>query len=78
MHGAVRQLNSTAKPPVLFVTRVNEHELKIDYFQRRRMGSLAVGIIKGIANYYNERDKITVTALTNPDDEKVEIKVEFK
>jgi len=78
MHGAVRRLNSTANPPILNVTKVNDKLLMIDYFSHRRMGCLAVGIIKGIARYYNESDKVTVTPATDPDAERVQIKVEFK
>lgn len=75
MHGAVRKLNSTANPPILNVVRVNEKLLMIDYHSKRRMGSLAVGIIKGIAKYYNESEKITIQNMGDPDDERVQIKV---
>ncbi|MCW3102197.1 MAG: hypothetical protein JWO09_637 [Bacteroidetes bacterium] len=78
MHGAVRRLNSTANPPILNVTKVNDKLLMIDYFSHRKMGCLAVGIIKGIAWYYNESDTVTVTPATDPDAERVQIKVEFK
>lgn len=78
MHGAVRNLNSTAHPPILNVSQVNEHLLIIDYHSKRKMASLAVGIIKGIANYYNERDKVHVKPTTEPDAERVQIRVEFK
>lgn len=78
MHGAVRRLNSTANPPILNVTKVNEKLLIIDYFSKRKMGSLAVGIIKGIAKYYHEDNKISVSPTSNADDERVQIRVEFK
>jgi hypothetical protein len=78
MHGAVRKLNSTANPPVLNVSKVSDELLIIDYHSRRRMGSLAVGIIKGIARYYGEQDRIEVTPTTDPEDERVQIRVRFK
>ncbi len=77
MHGAVRRLNSTANPPVLNVTSVGNDILMIDYFSKRRMGSLAVGIIRGISRFYNEEDKIRVIPLSDPEDERVQIRVEF-
>jgi hypothetical protein len=77
MHGAVRNLNSTAHPPILNVSQVNEKLLIIDYHSKRKMASLAVGIIKGIATYYQEQDKIAVKPTTEPDAERVQIRVEF-
>jgi hypothetical protein len=76
MHGAVRKLNSSANPPILNVTRVNPNKLMIDYFSRRRMAPLAVGIIKGIARYYNEEQFVTVTSTTDLEAERVQIIVE--
>ncbi len=77
MHGAVRNLNSTAEPPVLSVNKVNENLLIIDYYSKRRMGALAVGIIKGIATFYKEQNNIIITPTTNPEDERVQIRVEY-
>jgi len=77
MHGAVRKLNSTAYPPVLNVSKVNDQLLVVDYHSRRKMGSLAMGIIKGIAKYYGEKDEIHVECMTAPDAENVQIKVHF-
>lgn len=78
MHGAVRRLNSTATPPVLNVTRINDKLLFIDYFSERKMGGLAIGIVKGIAMYFNESDRVTVKAMSAADDARVQIRVEFK
>jgi hypothetical protein len=77
MHGAVRKLNSTAHPPVINVSKVSKELLMIDYFSKRKMSSLAMGIIRGIAKYYGEQDKVTVEIMTNPNAEKVQIKVHF-
>ncbi|MCD6019534.1 MAG: hypothetical protein K0S53_2655 [Bacteroidetes bacterium] len=78
MHGAVRHLNSAAHPPILNVSQVNEHLLIIDYYSKRKLASLAVGIIKGIADYYKEKESIAVKPTTEPDAERVQIRVEFK
>lgn len=78
MHGAVRNLNSSAEPPVLSVNKVHEKLLIIDYYSKRRMGALAVGIIKGIATFYNEHHNIIITPTSNPEDERVQIRVEYK
>jgi hypothetical protein len=77
MHGAVRKLNSTANPPILNVFQVNEKLLIIDYFSKRKMASLAIGIIRGISEYYGEADKIKITPMTNSDDERVQIRLDF-
>lgn len=77
MHGAVRKLNSTANPPVLHVTKVNDKVLIIDYHSRRKMGSLAIGTIKGIAEYYNETESLTITPMSDPGDERVQIRLDF-
>lgn len=77
MHGAVRKLNSTANPPILNVIQVNDKLLIIDYFSQRRMAPLAIGIIRGISEYYGEADKIKITPMTNPEDERVQIRLDF-
>lgn len=77
MHGAVRKLNSTANPPVLNVSKVSQGLLIIDYYSKRKMGSLAVGIIRGIAKYYGEQNEVTVESLSASDAERVQIKVHF-
>ena len=77
MHGAVRKLNSTANPPILNVSKISDELLMIDYYSKRKMGSLAMGIIKGIAKYYGEHQTVTVESTTAPDSERVQIKVHF-
>lgn len=77
MHKAVRKEESNANPPVLNVSRVHDKLLIIDYFSERRMGCLAVGIIKGIAKYYHEENKIKVESSSSPNDERVQIRIEF-
>lgn len=76
MHNNVRKLNSTAAPPILQVTKINTDTLMINYYSKRKMGSLAIGIITGIAKYYKEDSNIEIISLTPPDAERVQIKVE--
>lgn len=78
MHKAVRKQENEANPPLLLVTRVHDKLLTIDYYSKRRMASLAIGIINGIAKYYNEADKVNVICLSDPDDERVQIRIEFQ
>ncbi|HEX8561915.1 MAG TPA: heme NO-binding domain-containing protein [Flavobacterium sp.] len=77
MHGAVRRLNSTANPPVLNVTKVHNKLLIIDYHSRRKMAALAIGIIKGIAEYYGESESLTITPMSDFNDERVQIRLDF-
>ncbi len=63
------------QPPVLNVTIQNANQLTIDYYSKRRMAALAVGIIKGIAKYHGEADAIQVTPTTTLEAERVQIKV---
>lgn len=77
MHHAVRKENENANPPALHVSKVSDTLLIIDYYSKRKLASLAIGIIKGIAKHYNEADNINVTPVTNPDDERVQIRVNY-
>lgn len=77
MHGAVRKLNSTANPPILHVSQVSETLLIIDYHSHRKMASLALGIIEGIAEYYGESTKVRITPMTDENDERVQIRLDF-
>lgn len=78
MHKAVRKQENEATPPVLNVSRVHDKLLIIDYYSKRKMASLAIGIIKGIAKYYQESEKINVIPMSDLDDERVQIRIEFK
>ena len=75
MHKQVRQEHSENSPPVLDVTRLSPNELYIDYVSPRRMGGLAVGIVRGLATYYDEADRIDVQPTTTEDGERVRIHV---
>ncbi|MFT2009104.1 heme NO-binding domain-containing protein [Pontibacter sp. 13R65] len=77
MHSAVKKLDDRTDPPMLLVTKKGSGQLIVDYHSKRRMSGVAVGIIKGIAKYYNESDTVLVTRLTSPDEERVQIQVDF-
>lgn len=77
IHKAVRIETEEANPPILNISPVSENLIIIDYHSQRRMSSLAIGIIKGIAKYYNEEKEISVKSTTGLDDERVQIRIEF-
>lgn len=78
MHGAVRKTDTRTNPPRLSISKVSPKLLVIDYYSKRRMASVGIGIVKGIAAYFNEADRVTVRPMTNPDAERVQLRVEFK
>lgn len=75
MHRQVRQEHSENAPPVLEVSRLGPNELLIDYVSPRRMGGLAVGIVRGLAAYFDEADRIDVMPTTSEDGQRVRIHV---
>lgn len=75
MHKQVRQEHTENSPPVLEVSRLGPNELMIDYVSPRRMGGLAVGIVRGLVTYYDEADRIDVMPTTTDDGERVRIHV---
>ena len=77
MHGAVRKEDNRASPPKLLVRRMGNKQLIVDYYSKRRMAGVAVGIIRGIARYFNESELVEVTRVTPADQERVQIRVNF-
>jgi hypothetical protein len=75
MHKQVRQEHHENAPPVLEVTRLGPNELMIDYVSPRRMGGLAVGIVRGLAAYFDEAERIDVQPTTTEDGQRVRIHV---
>jgi hypothetical protein len=75
MHGAVRRDAPGTRPPTLHVTRLGENEVLVQYESERRMGALAVGIIRGLATYFDEADRIEVEPTTREDGRHVTIRV---
>ncbi|RIJ41868.1 heme NO-binding domain-containing protein [Pontibacter oryzae] len=76
LHGAVRLQDNRTNPPRLNVTRVNKNLLVVDYYSKRRMASIAIGIIKGIAQHFNEIDCYKIWPLTDLDSERVQLRIE--
>jgi len=76
MHTRVRQEHAGNKPPVLDVKRVAPNEVMINYVSPRRMGALAVGIVRGLATYFDEESHITIEPLTSENGERVQIRVQ--
>jgi hypothetical protein len=77
MHEAARKETQGASPPILTVTEPEPNVLLVDYYSKRMMAALAIGIIKGIAVYYKETEHIKVTNLSGLNAEQVRIKVEY-
>lgn len=75
MHRQVRREHPEHSPPVLHVQRLSENEVVVDYVSPRRMGGLAVGIVRGLAVYFDEADCIDVQPTTSEDGERVSIRV---
>ena len=75
MHKQVRREHTENSPPVLEVSRLGPSELMIDYVSPRRMSGLAVGIVRGVAGYYDEAERIDVMPTTSEEGERVRIHV---
>ncbi len=67
MHRAVRQAEPEASPPRLEVKKCNKDKVEIRYFSGRNMHALGVGLIKGVAEHYEEEDnlKISISEIEN-------------
>lgn len=76
MHGAVRREMKGSTPPVLTVERLSPDQVRVRYASKRRMGALAVGIIRGIIRHFGEDDELAVRPVTQEDRDHVEILVE--
>lgn len=77
MHGGIRKEDERTSPPPLHVSKVSTNLIIIDYHSKRKMAGFAVGIIKGIARYFNESHLVNVIPVTEPDAERVQIRVQF-
>ncbi|MEY4565388.1 MAG: hypothetical protein RLY14_358 [Planctomycetota bacterium] len=54
IHSAVRAGNPGAAPPVLDAIRISDNELHLLYSSDRKLCRLAIGIIKGLADHFQE------------------------
>ncbi|WP_276495859.1 heme NO-binding domain-containing protein [Pontibacter litorisediminis] len=77
MHSGIKRESAQTNPPPLHVTKVGKNMLVIDYHSKRRMAGFAIGIIKGLARYFHESDKVKVMPATDLLSERVQIRVEF-
>ena len=60
MHKTVRMSQPEADPPKLEVKRLSQNEVDIKYLSERKMHSLGIGLIKGIARHYNEESDLKI------------------
>lgn len=77
MHRAVKVSTPDATPPTLHATRINKNRLIIDYYSQRKMASLAVGIIKGIAKHYQEAENVSIELHEYSNGNRVQIEVHY-
>jgi Haem-NO-binding len=59
IHVQVRKLYPDAELPTFDVSLIDEDNLKMIYYSERKMGDLAVGLIKGCLSHYKEKATIT-------------------
>lgn len=76
MHHAVRRDLQGSTPPVLHFERVSADAVRLQYVSKRRMGALAVGIVRGLARHYGEENQFSITPTTREDGEHVEILIQ--
>ncbi|GAB2968570.1 hypothetical protein GCM10027048_44320 [Hymenobacter coalescens] len=76
MHRRVRQEHEENAPPVLDVRRTGPDEVVVEYVSARRMGPLAVGIVRGLAVYFDEAERISIEPTTRDDGRHVHIRVQ--
>lgn len=60
MHKAVRDRNPGATPPVLDFREIGDNKLRFLYSSPRKLVPVAVGIMKGVAKYFDEGVNLTV------------------
>ncbi|WP_461489874.1 heme NO-binding domain-containing protein [Pontibacter sp. HJ8] len=53
------------------VTKKGSKQFIVIYYSKHKMAEVAVGIIKGIAKYFDEVYGVKITRLTASDEEKV-------
>ena len=66
IHPEVLKLYPEAELPSFGSDFKSEKELRLDYSSSRKMSDLAVGLIKGAANYYNE--EVDIVKISEDDD----------
>jgi|TARA_B110000467_G_scaffold163217_1_gene188600 hypothetical protein len=66
IHPEVLKLYPEAELPSFGTDLKSEKEMRLDYSSSRKMSDLAVGLIKGAANYYNE--EVDIVKISEDDD----------
>ncbi len=59
IHSAVRVANPGAAPPVLDAVRLSPNDLQLIYSSDRKLCRLAIGIMKGLADHFQETIEIS-------------------
>lgn len=77
MHRAVRAREPQAKPPHLVCKRISANKVEIVYTSARKICPLAIGLIKGVADHYKEKVKISEPACMLRGDSACKILVEL-
>ncbi len=78
IHQVVRSRNTQAKPPTLVFTRIDDHSVLLEYSSARKLCTLGKGIIRGVAEYYQEEIEIDDQACMLKGDEECRILVTDK
>jgi heme-NO-binding protein len=75
IHRVIRVREPEATPPELAVKRVSADEVVIRYGSSRRLCSLAIGLIRGVARHYAEAIEVRETACMSRGATRCEISV---
>ncbi len=78
IHQVVRSRNTQAKPPSLVVSRVDDRNVLLEYSSARQLCALGKGIIRGVADCYEEEVEIVDQACMLQGDEVCKILVTRK
>jgi Protein kinase domain/Haem-NO-binding len=62
IHAVVRRRNPQAKPPVLRCARFADNEVQLVYASPRQLCEIAKGIVRGLAQHYQENISVTEQA----------------
>jgi predicted hydrocarbon binding protein len=76
IHKAVRAKEPQATPPKLVCKRIASNKVEIIYTSNRKICPLAIGLIKGVAEHYDETIRITEPTCMLRGDDQCKILVE--
>ena len=75
MHAAVRTRAPGSNPPVLQFKKIGDNKLQLLYDSPRRMTPVAIGIMQGVAEYFDEKVEIQIASAE--DVQPVELEIEI-